>query len=162
MGGRVCELPTSVREYVREIMRSGEQQFGHDFPARACFGNAQIAALVDDTLAQRLAYFEGAARGLSGVWVHHAWVAVDSDAIVELTWRPWDALEAPLVQPRLDFEYVGVRVSLSRIRDAARERGSLFSLLPRLEVARLLSCVSLDGHELLVPDALERLAQFAD
>jgi hypothetical protein len=86
---------------------------------RHCFQNAAEAVLFDST--GRLTYCEGYA--LRMIPVHHAWVILDGDIVVDLTWNRAEGSTSSRLADKViaewdrdTFAYFGVPFSTARLR----------------------------------------------
>lgn len=100
-------------------------------PMKQCFQNAARTVLNDMT--GRLRYVEGFAHGI--IPVHHAWVTLDGEALVDVTWNrersTSQALASKVVGEfdEAEMGYVGVVFSTERLRRFILETETYGSLL---------------------------------
>ena len=73
-------LTVDQHAYVRSVIRGRGR-----FPWKQCFSSSQLVKLNDRE--NRLEYYEGYAVCATGIPVHHGWLVLDGDRVIDLTWR---------------------------------------------------------------------------
>ena len=74
-------LTPDQHRYIREVIARD----GGKYPWKACFSTSQRIVAMSD-FDRRLSYIEGWAQGAL-IPVHHGWLALDGERVIDLTWR---------------------------------------------------------------------------
>lgn len=119
-------LPPDGMDLIRSVTR------GRRLKVKHCFQNAANA--VFDDVSGRLAYCEGYAIRIFPV--HHAWVLLDGEIVVDLTWNREDGSSSWKLADKVigewdpnRFAYYGVAFSTERLRKAVLRSRMYDSLL---------------------------------
>jgi hypothetical protein len=125
-------LTAEQHKYLRAVLAGTSRRF----PWKECFATSQRVKLLRDFEA-RLDYYEGWAVS-SAIPVHHGWLVLDGERIIDLTWRKTGLAKVrlPLERTRIfgafpeGWEYRGVRAaSREQIRERIAQRQEWSSFL---------------------------------
>jgi hypothetical protein len=125
-------LPSDPRDGF-QVVRRALRRLGSDRSLRVkqCFANAANVVLADST--GRLSYCEG--FGLRHVPAHHAWVVLDGEVVLDVTWNKVGsplhsaALTTKILGRFEDIAYFGVILGRERLASALAETECYESLL---------------------------------